>query len=52
MILSNLLGLAAGFLGGVGQVSAACTPTTIDDFSKYSSNTNSLGQWTSGMSKT
>lgn len=47
MHFSNFLGLVAGFLGGASQVNAACSPTTIDDFSKFSSNTNSLGQWTS-----
>lgn len=42
----TLIGLAAGFVSGV---SAACSSALkIDDFSKWSSNTNSLGQWTSG----
>jgi hypothetical protein len=41
-----LIGLAAGF---ASQAYAACSSALkIDDFSKYSSNTNSLGQWTSG----
>ena len=41
-----LFGLAAGF---ASQAYAACSSALkIDDFSKYSSNTNSLGQWTSG----
>jgi len=34
---------------GQAQAKATCTSAlTVDDFSKYSSNTNSLGQWTSG----
>ncbi len=42
-----LVGLAASF---ASQAYAACSgPLKIDDFSKYSANTNSLGSWTSGM---
>ncbi|KAF3046949.1 hypothetical protein E8E12_009127 [Didymella heteroderae] len=42
---SILIGLAAGF---ASQAYAACSSALkIDDFSKWSSNTNSLGQWTS-----
>ncbi|KAF2181017.1 carbohydrate esterase family 4 protein [Zopfia rhizophila CBS 207.26] len=42
----TLIGLAAGILSGVSaqQCSSALK---IDDFSKWSSNTNSLGSWTS-----
>ncbi|PSN65776.1 glycosyl hydrolase-like protein [Corynespora cassiicola Philippines] len=41
----TLIGLAAGF---AGSVSAACSSALkIDDFSKWSSNSNSLGSWTS-----
>lgn len=41
----NLIGLTAAF---ASQAYAACTASTkVDDFSKWSSNTNSLGQWTS-----
>ncbi|KAJ4305927.1 hypothetical protein N0V90_001460 [Kalmusia sp. IMI 367209] len=41
----TLIGLAAAF---ATEASAACSSALkIDDFSKYSSNTNSLGQWTS-----
>ncbi|KAF2262955.1 hypothetical protein CC78DRAFT_618050 [Lojkania enalia] len=41
----TLIGLAAGFASGV---SAACSSALkIDDFSKWSSNTNSLNEWTS-----
>ncbi|KAF2748604.1 carbohydrate esterase family 4 protein [Sporormia fimetaria CBS 119925] len=40
-----LIGLAAGLVSGV---SAACSgPLKIDDFSRWSSNTNSLNSWTS-----
>ncbi|KAJ4376309.1 hypothetical protein N0V83_001592 [Neocucurbitaria cava] len=46
MRVSTLIGLAAGLASEV--VSAACSaPLKIDDFSKYSQNTNSLGEWTS-----
>ncbi|KAF3009965.1 hypothetical protein E8E13_011239 [Curvularia kusanoi] len=42
---SVLIGFAAGF---ASQAYAACSSAlSIDDFSKYSSNTNSLGSWTS-----
>ncbi|KAJ4366732.1 hypothetical protein N0V95_000061 [Ascochyta clinopodiicola] len=42
---SILIGLAAGF---ASQAYAACSSALkIDDFSKWSSNTNSLGQWVS-----
>lgn len=45
MRTSILISLAAGF---ASQAYAACNSALkIDDFSKYSSNTNSLGQWTS-----
>lgn len=41
----TLIGLAAAF---ATEVSAACSSAlTIDNFSKFSSNTNTLGQWTS-----
>ncbi|KAF2475117.1 glycosyl hydrolase [Lindgomyces ingoldianus] len=41
----TLIGLAAGL---ASTVSAACSAALkIDDFSKWSSNTNSLGEWTS-----
>jgi hypothetical protein len=47
MRTSLLIGLAATF---AGQAYAACSSALkIDDFSKWSSNQNSLGQWTSGM---
>jgi peptidoglycan/xylan/chitin deacetylase (PgdA/CDA1 family) len=47
MRTSTLIGLAAAFST---HVYAACQGATkVDDFSKWSSNTNSLGQWTSGM---
>jgi peptidoglycan/xylan/chitin deacetylase (PgdA/CDA1 family) len=47
MRTSTLIGLAAAFST---QVYAACqSATKIDDFSKWSSNANSLGEWTSGM---
>ena len=46
MRTSTLIGLAAAF---TSQVYAACqSATKIDDFSKWSSKTNSLGEWTSG----
>jgi len=49
MHITTLIGLAAGLASQA--VNAACSaPLTIDDFSKYSSNQNSLGAWTSGMS--
>jgi len=42
-----LIGLVAVF---AGSTSAACNlALKIDDFSTWSSNTNSLGSWTSGM---
>ncbi|KAJ4987674.1 polysaccharide deacetylase [Stagonosporopsis vannaccii] len=42
---SLLIGLAAGF---ASQAYAACSSALkIDDFSKYSTNTNTLGSWTS-----
>jgi len=45
MRTSTLIGLAAAF---TSQVYAACqSATKIDDFSKWSSKTNSLGEWTS-----
>ncbi|KAF2014832.1 carbohydrate esterase family 4 protein [Aaosphaeria arxii CBS 175.79] len=45
MLFTHLIGLAAGLAGGV---SAACSSALkIDDFSKWSSNTNSLNSWTS-----
>jgi hypothetical protein len=47
MRTSTLIGLAAAF---TSQVYAACqSATKIDDFSKWSSKTNSLGEWTSGL---
>ena len=46
MRVSTLIGLAAGLTSQM--VYAACSaPLKIDDFSKYSSNQNSLGEWTS-----
>jgi peptidoglycan/xylan/chitin deacetylase (PgdA/CDA1 family) len=46
MRTSTLIGLAAAFSA---HVHAACQGATkVDDFSKWSSNTNSLGSWTSG----
>ncbi|KAF2140743.1 carbohydrate esterase family 4 protein [Aplosporella prunicola CBS 121167] len=46
MRLVALVGLAASLIPSVAQ--AACSgPLTIDDFSQYSSNSNSLGSWTS-----
>lgn len=45
MLSFTLLGLAAAFASGA---SAACSAALkIDDFSNWSSNTNSLGSWTS-----
>ncbi|KAF2821979.1 glycosyl hydrolase-like protein [Ophiobolus disseminans] len=45
MHTSSLIGLVAAFST---QVFAACSgPTKIDDFSKWSTKTNSLGEWTS-----
>lgn len=45
MRTTSLIGLAAAFASGV---SAACSSALkIDDFSSWSSNTNSLGSWTS-----
>ncbi|KAH7132184.1 glycosyl hydrolase [Dendryphion nanum] len=45
MRTTTLIGLAAAFASGV---SAACSSALkIDDFSSWSSNTNSLGSWTS-----
>jgi hypothetical protein len=42
----TLIGLAAVVARGAF---AACSgPLKIDDFSRWSSNTNSLGSWTSG----
>jgi hypothetical protein len=50
MRTSILIGLAATF---ASQAYAACSSALkIDDFSKWSTNTNSLGQWTSGMQNT
>jgi hypothetical protein len=47
MHISNIIGLAANLLSGVSA--AACSsPMTIDNFSKWSTNTNSLGEYTSG----
>jgi hypothetical protein len=47
MRTSTLIGLAAAFASGA---SAACSAALkIDDFSKWSSNTNSLNSWTSGL---
>lgn len=49
MRVNALIGLAAGL--ATQAVNAACSaPLKIDDFSKYSSNQNSLGAWTSGKS--
>ncbi|EFQ90818.1 hypothetical protein CFE70_004939 [Pyrenophora teres f. teres 0-1] len=46
MYISTLIGLVAGLASHA--VNAACNaPLTIDDFSKYSSNQNSLNSWTS-----
>ncbi|KAH9866012.1 hypothetical protein J1614_008576 [Plenodomus biglobosus] len=46
MLISTLIGLVAGL--AVQAVDAACSgPLKIDDFSKYASNQNSLGSWTS-----
>jgi len=46
MRISTLIDFVAAFST---QVFAACqAPTKVDDFSKWSSNTNSLGEWTSG----
>jgi hypothetical protein len=43
----TLMGLVAAFST---QVFAACqSAQTIDDFSKWLTNTNSLGEWTSGI---
>jgi len=50
MYTSTLIGLVAAF---AAQAFAACSgPTKIDDFSKWSTKTNSLGEWTSGMAMT
>jgi hypothetical protein len=47
MRTSTLIGLAAAFST---HVYAACqSATKIDDFAKWSTNANSLGEWTSGM---
>ncbi|USP78071.1 carbohydrate esterase family 4 protein [Curvularia clavata] len=46
MYLNTLIGLAAGF--AAQAVNAACSASLqVDDFSKFSSNQNSLGFWTS-----
>jgi outer membrane murein-binding lipoprotein Lpp len=46
MRTTTLIGFAAAF---ATQVFAACqSATKIDDFSKWSSNTNNLGEYTSG----
>ncbi|KAF2851598.1 carbohydrate esterase family 4 protein [Plenodomus tracheiphilus IPT5] len=46
MRISTLIGLVAGL--ATQTIDAACSgPLKIDDFSKYSSNLNSLGEWTS-----
>ncbi|KAI8943063.1 hypothetical protein NX059_001099 [Plenodomus lindquistii] len=46
MRISSLIGLVAAL--ATQAVDAACSgPLKIDDFSKYSSNSNSLGEWTS-----
>ncbi|KAH8724150.1 glycosyl hydrolase [Phaeosphaeriaceae sp. PMI808] len=45
MRVQIIIGLAAAF--GKGVFAACQTALKIDDFSKYSSNTNSLGEWTS-----
>jgi hypothetical protein len=46
MRTSTLIGLAAAL---TTRVYAACSSATkIDDFSKWSSNVNTLGEWTSG----
>lgn len=46
---SVVVAFAAGF---ASQAYAACSSALkIDDFSKYSSNTNSLNSWTSGMTE-
>jgi hypothetical protein len=49
MRITTLIGLVAGLASQT--VNAACSaPLKIDDFSKQSSNQNSLGEWTSGKS--
>jgi hypothetical protein len=49
MRVSTVIGLMAGLANQA--VNAACSaPLSIDNFSKWSSNQNSLGQWTSGES--
>jgi len=46
MHISTLIYLVAGL--GASAVDAACSaPLAIDDFSQYSTHTNSLGEWTS-----
>jgi len=46
MRITTLIGLVAGLASQT--VNAACSaPLKIDDFSKQSSNQNSLGEWTS-----
>jgi hypothetical protein len=49
MHTSTLIGLAAILARGAF---AACSgPLKIDDFSRWSSNTNSLNSWTSGKNQ-
>jgi hypothetical protein len=44
------MGLWAGF---TAKALGACQgPVKVDDFSKWSSNTNNLGEWTSGRAAT
>jgi hypothetical protein len=50
MRFSALIGLAAAAFQTVSA--AACTSNLlIDNFAKWSTNTNSLASWTSGMSQ-
>ncbi|KAH7042039.1 glycosyl hydrolase [Macrophomina phaseolina] len=48
MRVTELLGWAASLFAGAKEVQAACSgPLVIDNFSKWSSNSNSLNSWTS-----
>lgn len=49
MRVTEILAWAASLLAGAREVQAACSgPLVIDNFSKWSSNSNSLNSWTSG----
>ncbi|GME28763.1 Polysaccharide deacetylase [Neofusicoccum parvum] len=48
MRVTDILGFAASLVAGAAEVQAACSgPLVVDNFSKWSSNQNSLNSWVS-----